>query len=138
MGRGRSNYFYGTTEYSEELADTLIGMKYHVALFGFPLVLLACAEGIPDHVELMPQGEEVEFALEPPSASTYKLVGEVSGLAAANDPEAAQQAAKNDLRNKAAALGATLVTIDLNLGEPMPLQDKTKVKVTGRAYKSVD
>jgi Domain of unknown function (DUF4156) len=113
-------------------------MKYPAALFVLPLVLLACAEQIPDHVELLPQGENVEFALEPPGPGAYKLVGEVSGLAAANDPDVAQQAAKNDLRNKAAALGATLVTVDLNLGEPMPLQDKTKVKVTGRAYKSVD
>lgn len=113
-------------------------MKYRAGLFVLPLFLLACAEQIPDHVELLPQGEDVEFALEPPSPRSYKLVGEVSGLAAANDPEAAQQAAKNDLRNKAAALGATLVTIDANFGEPMPLQDKTKVKVMGRAYKSVD
>jgi uncharacterized protein DUF4156 len=113
-------------------------MKYYGALFYLPLFLIACAEGIPDHVDLLPQGEEVEFALEPPSPGAYKLLGEVSGLAAANDPDVAQQAAKNDLRNKAAALGATLVTIDVNLGEPMPLQDKTKVKVVGRAYKSVD
>src|SRR5579863_6134967 len=113
-------------------------MKYYAALFCLPLVLLACAEQIPDHVELLPQGDEVEFALEPPSPRAYKLLGEVSGMAAANDPEVAQTAAKNDLRNKAAALGATLVTIDLNLGEPMPLQDRTKVRVVGRAYKSVD
>jgi hypothetical protein len=100
--------------------------------------LLACAAQIPDHVELQPQAENVEFALEPPSPGSYKLLGEVSGQAAANDVEVAQQAAKNDLRNKAAALGATLVTVDVNLGEPMPLQEKTRVKVVGRAYKSVD
>src|SRR5215472_17159353 len=113
-------------------------MKYTFALFAFPLVLLACAEQIPDHVELLPQAETVEFALEPPSAQAYKLLGEVSGQAAASDPEVAQQAAKNDLRNKAAALGATVVTIDENMGQLMWTQDKTKVKVVGRAYKSVD
>jgi hypothetical protein len=113
-------------------------MKYASILPCLPFLLLGCAGGIPDHVELQPQAETVEFALEPPSSGAYKLVGEVSGQAAANDPEVAQQAAKNDLRNKAAALGATLVTVDVNLGEPMPLQDKTKVKVVGRAYKSVD
>jgi hypothetical protein len=93
---------------------------------------------MPEHIQLMPQGETVEFALEPPSANTFKLVGEVTGEAAANDPDAAQQSARNDLRNKAAALGASLVTIDEDLGEPVLLQDKTKVKLTGRAYKSVD
>ena len=115
-----------------------MNMKYKLALFCLPFALFACAEGIPDHVELLPQAESVEFALEPPGAGAYTLVGEVSGQAAAKDPDDAQQAAKNDLRNKAAALGATLVTIDANFGEPMPLQDKTKVKVVGRAYKSVD
>jgi hypothetical protein len=76
--------------------------------------------------------------VEPPSANSYQLVGNVTGIAAANDLDSAQSAAKNDLRNKAAALGATLVTIDQNTGEPMPLQDKTRVRLVGRAYKAVD
>jgi Domain of unknown function (DUF4156) len=113
-------------------------MKCIAVLLGFPLLLFACAEQIPEHIELLPQAETVEFALEPPSPGAYKLLGEVSGQGAANDPDTAQQAAKNDLRNNAAAMGATLVTIDANIGEPMPLQDKTKVRVLGRAYKSVD
>lgn len=100
--------------------------------------LFACAEQIPDHIELEPIGESVEFATEPPNAGAYKLVGQVTGQAAANDLDSAQQAAKNDLRNKAAALGASLVTIDENLGEQMLLQNKTKVRVVGRAYKSTD
>jgi hypothetical protein len=103
----------------------------------FPLVI-ACAEALPEHVELKPEAETVEFAMEPPSAQAYKLLGQVVGLAASNDLDVAQVAAKNDLRNKAAALGATLVTIDQNLGEPIPLADKTRVRLVGRAYKSVD
>ena len=87
---------------------------------------------------LQPAAETVEIAMEPPSASTFALVGQVTGTAAANDEQSAQQAAKNDLRNKAAALGATLVTIDEDTGEAIPLQAKTKVKLVGRAYKSVD
>jgi hypothetical protein len=101
-------------------------------------LLAACAEALPEHVELSPEAETVEFAMEAPSPHAYKLLGQVTGLAAGKDVEVAQQAAKNDLRNKAAALGASLVTIDENLGEPMPLAEKTKVKLVGRAYKSVD
>jgi hypothetical protein len=111
------------------------------AIVSFPLVvplLMACAEALPDHVELKPEAETVEFAMEPPSPNGYKLVGKEIGLAASKDLEVAQEAAKNDLRNKAAALGASLVTIDEDLGEPMPLADKTKVKLVGRAYKSID
>lgn len=106
-----------------------------------PLVLpwlLACAAQLPEKIELQPQAENVEFAYEAPSPTAYKLIGQVIGVAASNDADVAQASAKNDLRNKAAALGAVLVTIDENTGEAMPLADKTKVKLVGRAYKPVD
>jgi hypothetical protein len=98
----------------------------------------ACAEELPSHVELASGADNVEFAVEVPSKDGYRLVGTVKGIAAANDLDTATEAARNDLRNKAAALGATLVTIDQNIGEAMPLQNRTKVKLTGRAYKPVD
>jgi hypothetical protein len=100
--------------------------------------LTACAEEWPSHIDLAPAGANVEIAVEPPSKDGYILAGQITGIAAANDLEAATEAARNDLRNKAAALGATLVTIDENTGEALLLQDKTKVKLTGRAYKSVE
>jgi hypothetical protein len=106
-------------------------------VFLLPL-LLSCAQELPEHIPLQPAAAEVDFAMEPPSTSTYTLVGRVTGIAAANDLETAQDAARNDLRNKAAALGASLVTIDESTGEAIPLRDKTKVKLVGRAYKSVD
>jgi hypothetical protein len=99
---------------------------------------LGCADQLPDHVELVPSAEEVDFAMEPPSSSSFMLVGKVKGVAAANDLDTAQAAARNDLRNHAAALGATHVTIDEDIGEPVPLQDKTRITLIGRAYKSVD
>jgi Domain of unknown function (DUF4156) len=101
-------------------------------------VLWACVEQFPDHVDLQPAAEDVDFAMEPPSKNTFTLIGKVTGIAAANDLDTAQTAARNDLRNKAAAIGASLVTIDENVGEGLPLQDKTKVKLVGRAYKAVD
>ncbi|MGH7438992.1 MAG: DUF4156 domain-containing protein [Polyangiaceae bacterium] len=113
-------------------------------LDSFSFVLIAgvcgigCASDLPDKVALQPSAENVEIAAEPPSPNDYKLVGTVTGAAAANDPQAAEVAAKNDLRNKAAALGASLVTVDEDTGEGIPLQDKTEVKVRGRAYKAVE
>lgn len=100
--------------------------------------LLACASSLPDKVELKPEAENVEFAYETPSSDAYQLLGKVEGVAAANDEEQAHEAAKNDLRNKAAALGAVIVTIDSDTGTPLPLESKTKVKLVGRAYKPVD
>jgi hypothetical protein len=102
------------------------------------LTLSACAGGIPDHVELTPQAENVEFAYEPPSPTGYQEVGKVTGIAQGTDTEATTEAAKNDLRNKAAALGATVVTIDQNQGEAVPLTNTLKVKLVGRAYKPVE
>jgi hypothetical protein len=112
-----------------------------LALLTIPMLfgaLSACAEDLPDHIDLLPAGQEVEFAVDTPSKDSFAMVGEVSGQAAANDPDTAEYAARNDMRNKAAALGATLVTIDDSIGEPLPLRDKIKVKVYGRAFKAVD
>ncbi len=109
--------------------------------FGLPALAFAsagCGPALPDHVVLQPAAEGVEIATEAPSASDYKLVGTVTGEASAADPEAAAQAAKNDLRNKAAALGATLVTVDEDTGRAVLLQDKTDVKLVGRAYRALE
>src|ERR1700759_1511023 len=100
-------------------------------VFLLPL-LIACSDTLPEHIDLQPAAEDVDFAMEPPSKNTFALVGKVIGIAAANDLQAAQTAARNDLRNKAAALGASLVTIDQSTGEALPLQDKTKVKLVCR------
>jgi hypothetical protein len=102
------------------------------------LLLYGCVQGIPDHVELMPEAENVEFAYEAPGPDAYREVGKVTGTAQGKDTEETTAAAKNDLRNKAAALGATLVTIDQNQGEAVPLTNEVKVKLVGRAFKPVD
>jgi hypothetical protein len=98
----------------------------------------ACAAPLPEKVELGAQAESVEFAYETPSPAAYQFVGQVIGAAVSRDADAAQASARNDLRNKAAALGAVLVTIDENTGEAVLLLDKTRVKLVGRAYKPVD
>jgi hypothetical protein len=103
-----------------------------------PLFLLACAGQIPQVVELQPQAENVEFAYDAPSSDAYKEVGHVKGEAVGKDADVVLEQAKNDLRNKAAALGAALVTIDDNEGTPVPLTDETHVTLTGRAYKPAD
>lgn len=102
------------------------------------LLLFGCAQGIPDHIALQPEAENVEFAYEAPGPEAYKEIGKVTGIAQGTDTDATTEAAKNDLRNKAAALGATVVTIDQNEGQAVPLTNQLKVKIVGRAYKPVD
>jgi Domain of unknown function (DUF4156) len=101
-------------------------------------LLSGCAAQLPEKVELDANAENVEFAYEAPSPAAYQFLGSVTGVAVSKDPEEAQTSAKNDLRNKAAAMGAVLVTIDENTGEAVLLLDKTRVKLVGRAYKPVD
>jgi hypothetical protein len=109
-----------------------------IIILTLSLAGVSCAHALPEKVALQPGAEAVEIAMEPPSPNNFKMVGQVEGLAAGSDTEAAERAAKNDLRNKAAALGASLVTIDEDTCEAIPLDDKSRVKVVGRAYKSVE
>jgi len=99
---------------------------------------IGCTDGLPEHIALQPAAENVEIATDAPGSGAYAMVGDVRGEAASTDLDTAQEAARNDLRNKAAALGASLVTIDQDLGEPVPLVGKTKVILVGRAYKAAD
>jgi hypothetical protein len=99
---------------------------------------LGCAGALPEHVALQPAAEHVEFATEPPSVDSYKLLGRVESAAVGTDLETAEQAARNDLRNKAATLGASLVTVDENLAEPLPLTYKMKIRLVGRAYQALE
>jgi hypothetical protein len=115
-------------------STVLLGLPFLVGLVG----LVGCADLTPDHVDLVPAGEAVDFVYETPSPSAYKMVGEVKSAAEGVDAEAAEEAARNDLRNKAGALGATLVSIDQKLGEPVLLRSKTKVTLVGRAFKALD
>jgi Domain of unknown function (DUF4156) len=115
-----------------------LGLARATAAIVFSACIGACASEFPEHVALSPAGQGVDFTTDPPSADAYVMVGKVTGISAAHDPDAAQEAARNDMRNKAAALGATLVTIDEDEGEALPLRDETKVTLAGRAYKPID
>lgn len=114
-------------------------MKRTQLLLLLALVLVpACVTEASGPVPLLPQAEHVEFAMDTPSKDAYALVGELRGEASDKDPDAARAFARNDLRNKAAALGATFVTADEETGERLFMQNKTKAVVRGRAYKPVD
>lgn len=99
------------------------------------LSLAGCPK-VAENVPLSPQGEQVEFAMETPSENLYAYAGDVVGEAAGKNVEEAEQSARNDVRNKAAAMGATLVVIDEDTGGMMLYTDKTKVTLRGRAFKS--
>ena len=93
---------------------------------------------IPDKVELKPEAENVEFAYEAPSP-TPTSVWDRSWASPRRTTEEARKRPPRTICGTRPPLSArSLVTIDENTGEPMPLADKTKVKLVGRAYKPVD
>jgi hypothetical protein len=112
------------------------GMQ-RLSILGLAL-LVGCTDQIAEHVELVPAAADVDFAYGTPSPNAYGKVGDVRGVAAGVDVDSATEAARNDIRNKAAALGASLVVIDENLGEPILLLGKTKVTLVGRAFKQLE
>jgi hypothetical protein len=120
--------------------DRIIALRFHLAVLLASALAsgLAACEKVQENVVLSPQGEQVEFAMETPSDSSYAMVGAVEGTAAGATVDDAEQSARNDVRNKAAALGASLVVVDEDDGAGMPYQDKTKVTIKGRAFKQKD
>lgn len=115
--------------------------SFRAALLPFALLTLftlAACDKVVENVVLMPPGEKVEFAFEAPSDNSYEMIGAVEGSAAGTTENEAEQSARNDTRNKAAALGASLVMVDSLTGQVMRLQNKTKVVIKARAYKARD
>jgi hypothetical protein len=102
------------------------------------LAALAACEKVQENVVLSPQGEQVEFAMETPSDTVYAMVGQVNAEGAGATIDDAETSARNDVRNKAAALGATLVVIDEDFGSDILYQNKKKVSIAGRAFKQKD
>jgi hypothetical protein len=107
-------------------------------LAGFVLVVACAARQASEPIALSPKAENVEIAIESPSLGSHTLVGPVEAVAEGRDPDSAVGNAKILLRNKAADLGATLVTIDKTSAEPVMLQDMSKATLVGRAFKPVD
>lgn len=84
---------------------------------------------------LKPEAASVEFAMDTPSSNSYTMVGVIKSDAAGKEIPEAMESAKNDLRNKAAALGATLVMIDDSIPDKDFVREKRIVHVTARAFK---
>ena len=100
------------------------------------LIATACSPAVQEHVALKPEGEAVEFAMETPSKDAYEVVGTLKVTAAGKTIGEATDAARNDLRNKAAALGASLVIEDKTETSQDIVREKRIVTLTGRAFRA--
>ena len=87
---------------------------------------------------LSQQGESVAIAYDTPSQKVAKLIGTIKVVNDGREADEAEQLSKVELRNKAAELGASLVTVDQTYGNRRPFQEGVTVTVVGRAFKAVD
>jgi hypothetical protein len=102
------------------------------------LLVAGCPDAAPQNVILTPQGETVQIATAAPDLGVYVLVGELRAEAMGVDADEATQSARNELRNQAAALRATFVTIDKNEGAGGGYRDRIRVILIGRAFRPKD
>lgn len=84
---------------------------------------------------LSPEGSEVAIAMSTPSPSAYECVGKVVAYDVDKESYLAEQSAQRELRNEAAKMGASLVTVDSTSGQRVFLQDRVKVTLRGRAFR---
>jgi hypothetical protein len=71
-----------------------------------------------------------------PPRDQYELRGDVTGTAKSGDIAEATRNARNDLRNNAGAMGASVVTIDTNaVANAQDWTGRNQVALTGRAFR---
>lgn len=99
------------------------------------LCVCACAGGLDKRVTLHPQAASVEIATGHPQGC--RSLGDVVGSASVEgNQEQAVLEARNDVRNKAAALGATQVELQTNNNAKQPgvWSARYEVTISGVAY----
>jgi hypothetical protein len=95
-----------------------------------------CVDTFPDKVALAPNAANVEVVSDPPNPDVYEPVGEVSAKVIAKEVGEAFREAANELRNKAAAKGASFVSIDdVSSRAAWDFSGRTVVTMAGTAYK---
>lgn len=106
-----------------------------VALGG--IAASGCKDTLPTKIALEPGASNVEVLSEPPNTETYEPAGEVSAHVIGTETQNALGQAMNELRNKAAAKGATFVAVDeVSAHAAWDFSGRTIVTITGTAYKT--
>jgi hypothetical protein len=110
-------------------------MKFFPSLL-LSLAIAGCAASLPQDVKLSADGEQVDFAADVPSTDAYTVVGTLKADAAGPTIDSAIDSAKNDLRNKAAALGASLLYVDDTKPDQEFTRDLRVAHIRARAFKA--
>lgn len=107
-----------------------------------PLVVCAaltagCVSYLPQRVELNSDAANVEILSDPPNPEVYESAGDVTAQVVGREISDAFRQACNELRNQAAAKGATFVALgEVNSRASWDLSGRTIVSVSGVAYRA--
>jgi len=108
--------------------------------FTFLLTLSAlagCADTLPDKAPLNPEAANVEIISDLPNREIYEPAGQVSAQIIGRDNAASIREAFNQLRNQAAAKGATFVGIEeVSSRAAWDFSGRTIVTLVGTAYRT--
>src|SRR6478672_10600187 len=102
------------------------------------LLLVGCSAQPIAPKTVSAAGQSVEFAMDTPSDHLFDMVAELRISDVQDETDEALRSARAELRNRAAELGASLVTVDEETGERVWFQDAVKVTVVGRAFRPKD
>jgi hypothetical protein len=96
-----------------------------------------CADTLPDKIALRPEAANVEVINEPPNVEIYESAGEVTAQVIGRETQDALRQALNELRNKAAAKGATFIAVDdVTSRAAWDFSGRTIVTLVGTAYRT--
>jgi hypothetical protein len=96
-----------------------------------------CVDALPEKIVLAPEAANVEVINEPPNSEIYEPAGEVNAQVIGHETQDALRQALNQLRNKAAAKGATFVAVDdVTSRAAWDFSGRTIVTLVGTAYRT--
>ena len=109
------------------------------ALFSLAVLsgVAGCIDTLPEKIVLTRGADNVEVINEPPNTEVYESAGEVTAQVVGHETQDALRQAMNQLRNKAAAKGATFVAVeDVTSRAAWDFSGRTVVTLVGTAYRT--
>jgi hypothetical protein len=97
---------------------------------------VGCIDAFPDKIALKAEAANVEIVTDPPNPEVYEPAGEVATQVIGREVGEAFRQAFNELRNQAAAKGASFVHVEeVSSRAAWDFSGRTVVSIIGTAYR---
>lgn len=102
-------------------------------------LFLGCIGTASQIITVKTEAMSIELVKSEPDRTKYKFIGDIQGEALSGDVGVSTLNARNDIKNKAYALGADIVVLDSLAAEnTMDYTGRSRVYLTGRAFKLIN